>query len=109
MVLRQNEPQSHPYALATLGAVQLRRGDLIQAERFYDQARRLATINNDRYQLAFAWRALGEVARAQGSEERAGPAFAEAIELFRKLQLADEVRHAEDLAAAAPLSRELPL
>lgn len=108
-VLRQDEPQSHPAALYALGVVQLRRGDLAQAERYYDQSRRLALINDDRYQLGFAWRALGEVARAQGSEERAGPAFAEAIGLFHTLQLDEEVRRTEDLAAAVALPQGLSL
>jgi tetratricopeptide (TPR) repeat protein len=109
VVLQQNEPQSHPYALYTLGTVYLRCGNLAQAERSYDQSRRLATINDDLYLLAFAWRALGEVARMQGSEERAGPAFAAAVELFRRLQIDEEVRHTEALAAARPVPQKQPL
>jgi tetratricopeptide (TPR) repeat protein len=109
VVLQQNEPQSHPYALYTLGTVYLRRRHLAQAERSYDQSRRLAAINDDLYLLAFAWRALGEVARMQGSEERAGSAFAAAVELFRRLQIDEEVRHTEALAAARPVSQEQPL
>jgi tetratricopeptide (TPR) repeat protein len=105
LVLRQDEPQSHPYALFTLGTVQLRRGDLVQAERCYDQSRRLAAINDDRYLLAFAWRAHGEVLRAQGRAIDADHAFAQAIELFRTLQIDEEMRRTEALAAPATVVR----
>jgi tetratricopeptide (TPR) repeat protein len=97
VVLRQNQPQSHPYALYTLGTIHLGRGDLLQAERSYDQSRRLAEINDDLYLLAFAWRALGEVMRAQGHKARAEQAFAQALDLFRRLQIDEEVRRTEVL------------
>lgn len=99
IVLQQNEPQSHPYALYTLGTVNLRRGDLLQAERSYDQSRRIAETNDDRYLEAFAWRALGEVALAQKHEPQARQAFAQSIELFRRLNIDEEVRRTEALAA----------
>lgn len=106
VVLRQNQPQSHPYALYTLGTVHLRRGDLAQAERSYDQSRRLATINDDVYLLAFAWRALGEVVRAQGREGEAQEAFAQALALFRRLEIDEEIRRTALLAGADVLVGE---
>jgi tetratricopeptide (TPR) repeat protein len=99
IVLRQEEPQSHPYALYTLGTVYLRRGKLAEAERYYKQARQLAESNDDSYLLAFAWRALGEVFRAQRQPAQA--AFAHAIALFRQLNIEDEARRTEDIAADA--------
>jgi tetratricopeptide (TPR) repeat protein len=99
LVLRQEEPQSHPYALYTLGTVYRRRGDARSAERYYDQSRRIAEANDDTYLLAFAWRALGEVARAQHDAGRAEVAFERAIELFTRLNIPEEARETERLAA----------
>jgi tetratricopeptide (TPR) repeat protein len=99
IVLGQEEPQSHPYALYTLGTVYLQRGKLNEAERYYEQSRLIAESNDDSYLLAFAWRALGEVFRAQGQPAQA--AFAQAIALFRQLNIDDEARRTEALAADA--------
>jgi tetratricopeptide (TPR) repeat protein len=99
LVLRLEEPQSHPYALYTLGTVYRLRGQWKHAERYYDQSRRIAEANDDAYLLAFAWRALGEIARAQGSAERAERAFQQAIEIFTRLAIAEEARATERLLA----------
>ncbi|NJM09229.1 tetratricopeptide repeat protein, partial [Candidatus Gracilibacteria bacterium] len=100
LVLGREEPQSHPYALYTLGTVYLRRHDLAEAARFYDQSRRIAESNDDSYLLAFAWRALGEVYQAQ-AQPAAQPALHHALALFKQLNLADEVRRTEALVADA--------
>jgi tetratricopeptide (TPR) repeat protein len=99
LVLEQEEPQSHPYALYTLGTVFLKRQDWVRSGRHYDESRRMAEANDDNYLLAFAWRALGEVARAQKQADQAGQAFAQALELFRRLNIPDEIRQTEQLAA----------
>lgn len=99
IVLQLEEPQSHPYALYTLGTVARQRGDLEQAERSYDQSRRIAEMHDDSYLAAFAWRAIGEVSRARGASDRARQAFAQALELFRRLSLSDEAGETERLAA----------
>lgn len=98
LVLQQEEPQSHPYALYTLGTVARRRGDLKQAERSYDQSRRIAEMNDDSYLAAFAWRALGETALARGDNAQAEQCFAHALTLFQRLNLPDEIRETERLA-----------
>jgi tetratricopeptide (TPR) repeat protein len=98
LVLQQEEPQSHPYALYTLGTVYRQRGDWRNAERYYDQSRRIAEMNDDAYLLAFAHRALGEIHRAQGQHEAAQSAFAQSITLFERLNIAEEVRATEQLA-----------
>jgi tetratricopeptide (TPR) repeat protein len=98
LVLGQEEPQSKPYALYTLGTVHRQRGDLTQAERSYYQCRRIAEANDDSYLLAFAWRALGEVLQARGEHEQAQTAFTQAVALFRRLNLEEEVRHTLALA-----------
>jgi tetratricopeptide (TPR) repeat protein len=99
LVLHQEEPQSHPYALYTLGTVHRLRGAWAQAERSYDQSRRIAEMNDDSYLLAFAWRALGEVARARGQRSEATHAFGQALALFQRLKLDAEVSETAQLAA----------
>ncbi|NJN16472.1 MAG: tetratricopeptide repeat protein [Oscillochloris sp.] len=98
LVLREEEPQSHPYALYTLGTVYRLRGDPEQAGRYYDQSRRIAEINDDSYLVAFAWRALGEIGRARGDETAAQQHFAQAIELFRRLNITTEAAATVQLA-----------
>ena len=97
LVLEQEEPHSHPYALYTLGTVYLRRGDWSQAEAHYEQSRKIAEANDDIYLQAFAWRALGEVYQAQGRTAQATGAFTQALDLFRYLNIADEARQTEQL------------
>jgi tetratricopeptide (TPR) repeat protein len=99
LVLQQEQPQSHPYALYTLGTVYRQRDDWHNAQRYYDQSRRIAEINGDSYLLAFAWRALGEVARMQGEQQQAREAFAQALELFAHLDIPEEVRETERIIA----------
>ncbi len=69
LVLAQEEPHSHPYALYTLGTVYKQRGDWERSWLSYDHCRKMAEANDDTYLLAFAWRALGEV---HDSQTRAG-------------------------------------
>jgi tetratricopeptide (TPR) repeat protein len=97
LVLEQEEPHSHPYALYTLGTVYLRRGDWNQAEAHYEQSRRIAEMNDDAYLQAFAWRSLGEVYLAQARDTQATNAFTQALDLFRHLNIADEARQTEQL------------
>ena len=59
LVLQQEEPHSHPYALYTLGTVYLRREDLSHAQAYYEQSRKIAEMNDDAYLQAFAWRPPG--------------------------------------------------
>jgi tetratricopeptide (TPR) repeat protein len=99
IVLGQEEPQSHPYALYTLGTVYRRRGNWRAAARYYEQSRRIAEANDDAYLLAFACRALGEVIRGEGQAERAREHFGQALALFTRLNIPDEVRETERLAA----------
>ena len=99
LVLQEEEPHSHPYALYTLGTVYKQRGEWDQAERHYDQARQVAEMNDDAYLLAFAWRALGEIHIAQRRKADAELAFAEALLLFQRLDIAEEVQQTEEIRA----------
>jgi tetratricopeptide (TPR) repeat protein len=97
LVLQQEEPHSHPYALYTLGTVYLRRGDWSQAEAYYEQSRKVAEQNDDAYLQAFAWRALGEVHSEAGRTAQATAAFAQSLDLFQYLNIAEEARQTEQL------------
>ena len=57
----------------------------------------MAETNDDTYLLAFAWRALGEVYVATQQQASADAAFAQALELFQRLNIAEEVRRTEEL------------
>ena len=82
----------------TLGTVAKLRGDWELSERYYEQSRRIAEGNDDTYLLAFAWRALGEVYAVRGKVPQADAAFGQAMELFQRLNIAEEVRQTEQLA-----------
>ena len=97
LVLQQEEPHSHPYALYTLGTVHLRRGDRQRAAAYYEQSRKVAAQNDDVYLQAFAWRALGEVYQQTGEIAQATAAFTQSLELFQALNIDEEARQTEQL------------
>lgn len=99
VVLQQEEPHSHPYALYTLGTVYKQRGDATQAAQYYDHSRQMAEANDDTYLLAFAWRALAEIHVETGALPRADAAFDQAVELFRRLGIEEEVQMTETMRA----------
>lgn len=105
LVLRQEEPQSHPYALYTLGTVYRMRGELPQSARYYDESRGMAERHDDAYLLAFAHRALGEVRRAQGQAAQAQAHFAQALQLFQQLNIPDEIAQTRQVAEAHDANR----
>ena len=95
LVLQQEEPHSHPYALYTLGTVYKARGEWSLSEQYYDQSRQIAEMNDDAYLLAFALRALGEVYAKQARMTDAHAALDAALQLFQRLNIAEEVRQTE--------------
>ena len=97
LVLQEEEPHSHPYALYTLGTVYLRRDDWSRAAAYYEQSRKLAEQNDDAYLAAFAWRALGEVYMAQQENNEAANALARALAIFQDLEIVEEVRQTKQL------------
>ncbi|MEZ4768103.1 MAG: tetratricopeptide repeat protein [Caldilineales bacterium] len=97
LVLEQEEPHSHPYALYTLGTVYKLRGDWERSFVSYDHSRKMAEANDDTYLLTFAWRALGEVYTHTARAGDAQAALAEALELFERLAIAEEVRRTREM------------
>jgi tetratricopeptide (TPR) repeat protein len=98
MVMAEEEPHSHPYALFTLGRIRQQQNRGEEAESVLDQARRLAEMNEDRYLLAYCWEEIGKVQRAAG-DSRAVTSLAQAVELFQTLKIEDKVA---ELRALAP-------
>lgn len=100
LVLDQEEPQSHPYALYTLGTIRRNREQLAEAALYYDQARQVATMNEDNFLLAYAWEALAQVAWQQQQRDAAQHAVAQAEQLFQRLGITDKLVPLADLKAA---------
>ena len=90
-VLDQEEPHLHPYALSSMGHVRWQQARYREAELYYTQAQKSAEMNEDRFQLARIWRALGEVQLAQAQYETAYASVQQALALFQRLELADEI------------------
>ncbi len=91
IVLNQNEPNRHAYALVTLGNIHRQRGESTAAITAYQKAIAIATANEDTYIEAYAWRGLGETYLQTMETNPAQQAFAKAVALFNQLNLANEV------------------
>ncbi len=100
LVLAEEEPHSHPYALFSLGRIRQADGRLSDAEAALQQAQRLAEMNEDRYLLAYCWEELGRVQQAAGKEREAHTSFVRALEFFQALKIEEKV---DDLAALLQL------
>jgi tetratricopeptide (TPR) repeat protein len=98
-VLKLEEPQSHPYALYTLGLVRRAAGRFGEAEQFFAEARQSAQANDDKYMAAYAWRALGEVLCEQEEMARGQQAISQALRLFEELGMEQEIRQTQALLA----------
>jgi uncharacterized protein HemY len=92
LVMAEEEPHSHPYALFTLGRIRQGQGRDEEAAAVFHQACHLAEMNEDRYLLAYCWEEIGKLQRA-ANDPAATAALARAAELFQDL-------HIEDKAAA---------
>lgn len=97
LVLAEEEPHSHPYALFTLGRVHAAQGNTADAHTILDQARRLAEMNEDRYLLAYCWEEIGKLQRG-AADPQAAASFAQAAALFGALKIADKAAELSMLA-----------
>ena len=97
LVLQQEEPFTHPYALFTLGLVGQAEGKLEEAAHAFASSARLAAQNDDRFMLAYARRAQAELFLAQAQLLEAREAAAEALALFTDLGMAQEAAQTEEL------------
>ena len=91
LVMAEDEPQSHPYALITLGRIHQARDNLSAAEVLLNQARSMAKANEDPYLLAYCWEAVGNVQHAGNEQTLAQESFSKALALFQSLEIQDKI------------------
>ena len=109
LVLEQEEPHSHPYALFTLGRVREQQQRLSEAELYLSQARKVAELNQDHYLLAYVWEALGKIYRSSDKVDAARAAFTQAQQAFQTLHITQKAEALTLLIAeldASPSDRD---
>jgi tetratricopeptide (TPR) repeat protein len=90
-VLFLEETYTQPYAHFTLGLVAKAQNQLDEAEKQFRASQQIANDNEDHFLSAYVWRGLGETLLAMGKIEAGKTAVSEAIVLFEKLGLTQEV------------------
>lgn len=107
LVLEQEEPHSHPYALYSLGTMRRKQNRLNEAELYYGQARKVAELNEDRYLLAYSWEALAQIYQELGKAPAAQQAIEQAEQGFQQLGIAEKISQIallkQQIDASAPL------
>lgn len=98
-VLDQEEPHAYPYGLFTLGLVARAEKRVGDAEQVFSQCAQIAEQNEDKYMVAYAKRALGEVYFEQKKAEEGKRAVKEALSLFEQMGMTQEVSATETLLA----------
>jgi tetratricopeptide (TPR) repeat protein len=96
-VLSLEEAYTQPYAHFTLGLVAKAQNQLDEAEKQFLASQKMATDNEDHYLVAYAWRGLGETLLAMQKIEVGKTAVSQAIALFEKLGLTQEVKRTHEL------------
>ena len=86
------ETHFFPYGLYTMGSVHRQQGELEKAHQLYRQSVQIAEENEDRFLLAYAQRALGEVHIDQGNaQDKATSLLQGALELFQQMDITAEM------------------
>lgn len=101
VVLSQNDPNRHAYALVTFGNIHRQREQFASAITAYQQAITIAATTEDSYIEAYAWRGLGEAYLQSGETQLGQNALAKAIALFHQLNLSNEVEATEQTMKVA--------
>ncbi|MBX3000140.1 MAG: tetratricopeptide repeat protein [Caldilineaceae bacterium] len=96
MVLAEEEPHSHPYALFTLGRVRQGQGRSADALFALHQARQIAEMNEDRYLLAYCWEEIGKI-QAKSNDSQAAASLDQALHLFRSLKIDEKAAEVQAL------------
>lgn len=94
-VLQLENPRSRPYALYTLGLIHQRQGRAEYAAASFEDGLRVARRNGDAYIEAFLQRNLGRLLRQEGRADAAAAALDAALDLFRRMNLSDEIARTE--------------
>ena len=98
-VLEQEEPHAYPYGLFTLGLVARAEKRFANAEQVFSQCAQIAQQNEDKYMVAYAKRALGEIYFEQKKAEEGKRTVQEALRLFEQMGMTQEVSTTEALLA----------
>ncbi len=96
-VLFLEETYTQPYAHFTLGLVAKAKNQLEEAQKQFQASQQIATTNEDHYLAAYAWRGLGETLLAMDKIQAGNTAVSQAIKLFEKLGLTQEVERTAKL------------
>ena len=99
--LARAERQIEPYALYTLGQVKQARGELAEATATFVESVLKARTNDEPYMEAYAQRALGKVCLEQGDTVRGRQALTDALQLFERLRIPDEISETQDALQAS--------
>ena len=95
--LAQEQTVNIPQSLYVMGRVEGTEGNYRKAESHLREAIRTAKENQDGIIGAFGWRGLGEVYQRQGKVEMAQDAFREALILFERQGMQNEVNKTQRL------------
>ncbi|MCB0110922.1 MAG: hypothetical protein KDE53_33610, partial [Caldilineaceae bacterium] len=95
--LRREEPVVQPYCLYIMGQIRRVQERFVDARRFCHDALRAAEEIDDPWALAPAWLALAETERDARHVEEAEAAFAQAIAIYERLDVAQEIFYANEL------------
>lgn len=100
-VLDSEERQPLPYALFTLGRLHQQRAQWAHARHSFAESVRVAEENDDKFMAAYARRALGVVLRELGQGETGEAELAQALVLFRALEIPGEIEETARLIGAS--------
>ena len=89
--LAHEEVSARPYALDVLAHIRRQQARFGEAEQFCKESISGATANGDAWNLALAWRTLGEVYRDSGKQLEAHDAFEHALAAFIPLGLQPDI------------------
>ncbi|MEM7802307.1 MAG: tetratricopeptide repeat protein, partial [Chloroflexota bacterium] len=91
LAISQEEIDSLPYALYTLGMVRKVANDLTSAARFLLETGQYAENNEDRFLLAYSLRELGSAYRQLGKVDEGNACIGRSLALFKQLKIEKEV------------------
>lgn len=95
--LQREEPVVRPYCLYILGHIRRVQRRFAEAQRYCRDALAASEEINDPWALAPSWLALAETERDASRFDEAEAAFAQAIAIYERLGVAQEIAYAEQL------------
>lgn len=99
-VVSHEDSEFFPYGLFTIGSMRRAMQKLHEAQSLLSQSCAIAEENEDRYLLAFAKRALGEVEADLDNTKIAPSHFTAALALFVQMDIEPEIEKTKKLLAA---------